>query len=302
MTVQPSPVPAAGARFVCGLIGSGIGESLTPAMHEAEADRRGMPYVYRRTDLTSLGLTPEEGVGLIRPAGLLGFSGLNITHPCKRLAVAHVDELSPEAATIGAINTVVFEGGRVVGHNTDVTGFAHGFARDMPDVTLAHVVQVGAGGAGAAVAHALVSLGAALLVIADLDQERATGLASDVRAATGAEVRGIGLADLPAQLSRADGVVNCTPVGMAQHPGTPFDPAMLRAEHWVVDVVYRPLVTELVAAARARGCRVATGAGMAIGQAVDSFALFTGVRADADAVARDFARLVDTEGQHDAHA
>ncbi|GGK60148.1 shikimate dehydrogenase [Ornithinimicrobium pekingense] len=302
MTIQPSPVPVAGTRFVCGLIGSGIGESLTPAMHEAEADRRGMPYVYRRTDLTALGLSPEEGVGLIRPAGLLGFSGLNITHPCKRLAVEHVDELSAEAATIGAINTVVFDGGRVVGHNTDVTGFAHGFARDMPEVALGQVVQVGAGGAGAAVAHALVSLGAGRLVVADLDPGRAAALATSVAGATGAEVVSAGLGDLPAQLSRADGVVNCTPVGMAQHPGTPFDPDLLDPRHWVVDVVYRPLVTELVRAARARGCRVATGAGMAIGQAVDSFALFTGVRADPDAVAADFARLVDTEGRQDAHA
>lgn len=302
MTAQPSPVLAAGPRFVCGLIGSGIGESLTPAMHEAEADRRGMPYVYRRTDLTSLGLTPEEGVGLIRPAGLLGFSGLNITHPCKRLAVAHVDDLSTEAATIGAINTVVFTDGRVVGHNTDVTGFAHGFTRDMPDAALGHVVQVGAGGAGAAVAHALVSLGAGELVIADLDEARAAALATDVRAATGGHARSCGIDALAATMAAADGVVNCTPVGMAQHPGTPFDPDLLQDRQWVVDVVYRPLETELVRAARARGCRVATGAGMAIGQAVDSFTLFTGVRPDPEAVAQDFARLVDTEGRPDARA
>lgn len=302
MTTQPPPAPAADPRYVCGLIGSGIGESLTPAMHEAEAARRGMPYVYRRIDIAALGLTPEAGVRLIRPAGLLGFSGLNITHPCKRLAVAEVDELSPEAATIGAINTVVFTDGRVIGHNTDVTGFADGFERDMPGAALERVVQVGAGGAGAAVAHALVTLGVRRLTVVDVDESRARALAQSVTASTGAVVKSASPDDLVGELDGADGVVNCTPVGMAQHPGTPFGPELLHADHWVVDVIYRPLVTELVRAARERGCRVATGAGMAIGQAVDSFSLFTGVRPDADAVARDFARLVDTEGRHHADA
>ena len=295
------PGPGGGERWVCGLIGSGIGASLTPAMHEAEADRLGLTYVYRVVDIAALGLTPEQGVGLIRPAAALGFSGLNITHPCKRLAVEHMDELSPEAATIGAINTVVFRDGRTVGHNTDMTGFAHGFARDMLDVATDRVVQVGAGGAGSAVAHALVSLGTRELVVVDLDQQRASALAAEVTAATGAVVRAAPPEQVADELASADGVVNCTPIGMAHHPGTPFDPDLLRPEHWVVDVIYRPTVTELVRAARARGCRVSTGAGMAVGQAVDAFALFTGRTPDPAAFERHFATLVDTEGQTGAH-
>lgn len=292
---QPASVPAAGTRFVCGLVGSGIGPSLTPAMHEAEADRRGMTYVYRRIDIDALGLTAQEGVDLIRPAGLLGFSGLNITHPCKQLALACTDELSPEAATIGAINTVVFRDGLVVGHNTDVTGFAGGFARDLPDADLGRVVQVGAGGAGSAVAHALLSLGVRELVVVDVDADRAGSLAARLVGATGASARAAGPGELPDELFRASGVVNCTPIGMAHHPGSPFDPTLLDERHWVADVVYRPLETELVRAARERGCRVSTGAGMAVGQAADAFALFTGVRPALDDFARHFDRLVGNE-------
>lgn len=295
MTEQ-APTTDVGTRFVCGLIGGGIGRSLSPGMHEAEADRRGMHYAYRTVDIAELGLSAEQGVGLIRPACHLGFSGLNITHPCKRLAVEHVDELSPEAAQIGAINTVVFNDGRAVGHNTDVTGFALGFRRDMPGADLDHVVQIGAGGAGAAVAHALVGLGAAELTIVDVDEERARTLASSVSAATGAVVVGVATERLGDTLRRADGVVNCTPVGMTHHPGLPFDPSLLHEEHWLVDVIYRPLVTELVRAARERGCRTATGAGMAIGQAADSFHLFTGVRADPAYFAQHFDRLIALEG------
>ncbi|GAA5165528.1 shikimate dehydrogenase [Ornithinimicrobium tianjinense] len=300
MTEQ-APTSAARTRFVCGLIGGGIGRSLSPGMHEAEADRRGLHYTYRTVDITELGLSAEQGVGLIRPAGHLGFTGLNITHPCKRLAVAHVDELSPEAARIGAINTVVFTDGRAVGHNTDVTGFALGFRRDMPGADLGHVVQVGAGGAGAAVAHALVGLGVEDLTIVDVDEDRAVALASEVAVATGGAVVGAAPESLPDRLGRADGIVNCTPVGMAHHPGLPFDPDLLRAEHWLVDVIYRPLVTELVRAARERGCRTATGAGMAIGQAAESFHLFTGVRPDPADFAQHFDRLIALEGADRAH-
>lgn len=291
MNPDPALTSAMGPRFVCGLIGQGIGRSLTPDMHEAVADRLGVTYVYRRIDTDELGITPEDAVRLIPAAGALGFSGLNITHPCKQLAVEWVDELSPAAQRIGAINTVVFRNGRAIGHNTDVTGFAWGFDRSMSDVSRERVIMVGAGGAGGAVAHALLSRGVQQLVVIDVDDARARSLATSVAAVTGGDVRALGAADLPWELGQADGVVNCTPIGMAHHPGMPFDAGLLQPRHWLADIIYRPAETDLVRAARAAGCRVATGEGMAIGQAIETFRLVTGLQPDPAMFEAQFARL-----------
>lgn len=291
MSRHPAPTTQMGPRFVCGLIGQGIGKSLTPAMHEAVADRLGLSYVYRRIDIHDLGLTPEEAVRLIPAAGRLGFSALNITHPCKQLAVDLVDELSPAAERIGAINTVVFEEGRAVGHNTDLSGFAWAFDRSMSDVGREQVILLGAGGAGGAVAHALLSRGVGELVIIDVDRTRSSQLADSVAGATGARVRPAGVIDLPGELAGADGIVNCTPIGMAHHPGMPFAPDLLGPQHWLMDIIYRPAETALVEAARGLGCRVATGDGMAIGQAVETFRLVTGLEPDPVMFEEEFARL-----------
>lgn len=289
-------------RFVCALLGSGIGASLTPPMHEAEGDRLGVPLVYRVVDIDVLGLSPDEAVDLVPVAGQLGFTGLNVTHPCKQRVLRVLDELSPEAETIGAVNTVVFDDGRAVGHNTDVTGFARGFRRDLPQADVTRVVQFGAGGAGSAVAHALVRLGADEVVVVDPRADSARELARSVTRTTGTVVRHVSPTEVDRVLPGASGVVNSTPVGMRAHPGTPFDPGLLSPDQWVCDVVYRPLVTELVTAARERGCRTATGAGMAIGQAVDAFALFTGLTPDPSAFERTFLDLVSTERTTDVTA
>lgn len=96
--------------YLVGLIGSGIGPSLSPALHEREADRQGLRYLYRLIDIDVLGVGPEAVGDLVRAARDLGFDGLNITHPCKQLVIDHLDELAPQAAALGAVNTVVFEG------------------------------------------------------------------------------------------------------------------------------------------------------------------------------------------------
>ncbi|HCA84848.1 MAG TPA: shikimate dehydrogenase, partial [Streptomyces sp.] len=146
------------SSYLTGLIGSGIGPSLSPALHEREADRHGLRLLYRTLDIDLLGTGPESVGDLLRAARAVGFDGLNITHPCKQLVIEHLDELAPEAAALGAVNTVVLRGGRAIGHNTDVTGFAQSFARGLPAAPTRRVVQLGAGGAGAAVAHALLNL------------------------------------------------------------------------------------------------------------------------------------------------
>ena len=281
--------------FLTGLIGAGIGPSLSPMLHEREADRHGVRLLYRRLDIDELGRPAEDVGALLRAARDLGFDGLNITHPCKQLVIEHLDELDPAAAELGAVNTVVLRDGTAVGHNTDVTGFARNFARNLPDAPTDHVVQLGAGGAGAAVAHAVLTLGADRLTVADADPTRAAALAGSLERRFGpGRARMAALPQLPQVLSGADGLVHATPVGMAAHPGLPLPAELLRPELWVAEVVYRPLETELLRTARALGCRTVDGGGMAVLQAAEAFRLFTGLAPHTDAMLADFTDLVAT--------
>ncbi|MFD7475507.1 shikimate dehydrogenase [Streptomyces sp. NPDC059837] len=278
--------------YLVGLIGSGIGPSLSPALHEREADRQGLRYLYRLIDIDMLGVGPEAVGDLVRAARDLGFDGLNITHPCKQLVIDHLDELAPQAAALGAVNTVVFEGGRAIGHNTDVTGFAASFARGLPDVSLERVVQLGAGGAGAAVAHAVLTLGAGHVTVVDAMPDRAADLAAGLNLHFGAGRARAATPDaLGELLGRADGVVHATPTGMAAHPGLPFPAELLHPGLWVAEVVYRPLETELLRTARALGCATLDGGGMAVFQAADAFRLFTGREPDAVRMLADISEL-----------
>jgi len=289
-TVTPSTVSSS---CLTGLIGAGIGPSLSPALHEREADRHGLRLLYRTIDIDELAL-PATAVGeLLRSARSLGFDGLNITHPCKQLVIEHLDELAPEAEEIGAVNTVVFRAGRAIGHNTDGTGFAQSFARGLPDVPTGSVLQLGAGGAGAAVAHALLTVGVDRLVLVDADRTRTAALAAALHRIFGpGRVSTAPLSDLAAELNRVDGLVHATPTGMASHPGLPFPAELLHPRLWVAEVVYRPLDTELLRTASALGCRTLDGGGMAVFQAADAFRLFTGCEPHTDRMLEDLADLV----------
>ncbi|MEU3796012.1 shikimate dehydrogenase [Streptomyces fructofermentans] len=278
--------------FLVGLIGSGIGPSLSPALHEREADRQGLRYLYRLIDIDTLGVTPDAVGDLVRAARDLGFDGLNITHPCKQLVIGHLDALAPQAEALGAVNTVVFEDGRAIGHNTDVTGFAASFARGLPDAPLDRVVQLGAGGAGAAVAHAALTLGAGHVTVVDPLPDRASDLAAALNRHFGEGRAVAGSPDrLASLLAGADGVVHATPTGMAAHPGLPFPAGLLHPGLWVAEVVYRPLETELLRTARAVGCPTLDGGGMAVFQAADAFRLFTGREPDSTRMLADIAEL-----------
>ncbi|MFE2279535.1 shikimate dehydrogenase [Streptomyces sp. NPDC059454] len=283
--------------YLVGLIGSGISPSLSPALHEREAGRQGLRCLYRLLDLDTIGVPPEAVGELLRAARLLGFDGLNITHPCKRLVVEHLDALDPRAEALGAVNTVVFEGGRAVGHNTDVTGFAAAFARGLPDAPLERVVQLGAGGAGAAVAHATLTLGAERVTVVDALPERATDLAAALNRSFGpGRAAAASLDRLPELLGAADGhggLVHATPTGMAAHPGLPLPAGLLHPGLWVAEVVYRPLETELLRTARAAGCATLDGGGMAAFQAADAFRLFTGREPDSARMLADLTELTD---------
>ncbi|MFD8812394.1 shikimate dehydrogenase [Streptomyces sp. NPDC059627] len=257
--------------------------------------RQGLRYLYRLIDIDVLGVAPEAVGELVRAARDLGFDGLNITHPCKQLVIEHLDALTPQAEALGAVNTVDYEAeGRAVGHNTDVTGFAASFARGLRDAPLERVVQLGAGGAGAAVAHATLTLGAERVTVVDAVEERAADLAGSLNRYFGAGRAEAGTPDQLAEvLKGADGLVHATPTGMAAHPGLPLPAELLRPELWVAEVVYRPLETELVRTARALGCAVLDGGGMAVFQAVDAFRLFTGREADSVRMLTDIAELAE---------
>jgi len=259
---------------VVGLIGAGIGASFSPALHEREAALLGFDYEYRLLDLDELGRTASDVGALVREAQRAGLRGLNITHPCKQLVVGELDELSPEAAALGAVNTVVLRDGRKVGHNTDASGFGEAFERRLPGARTEHVVLLGAGGAGAAVGHAILELGARRLSVVDVEDDRAAALAEALgpRAA---------VADLGA-LAGADGLIHATPTGMDSHPGSAVPPELLDPRHWVAEVVYMPLRTQLLQDAEERGCRTLDGGAMVALQAAGSLELFTGARPDRD--------------------
>ncbi|MFP7364793.1 quinate/shikimate dehydrogenase (NAD+) [Corynebacterium callunae] len=279
--------------ILLGLIGEGLDLSRTPAMHEAEGLAHGAATVYRRIDTRGKRASGRELKTLLDAALALGFNGLNITHPFKQAIVPLLDEVSEQAQQLGAVNTVVISPeGRTTGHNTDVTGFARGLEEGLPQAKMDTVVQVGAGGVGNAVAYALVTHGVRELLVADLDSTRAEALAAEINKAIGREaVRGVDARGIETSIAQADGVVNATPMGMLAHPGTAFDTACLTPAHWVADVVYMPIETELLATARALGCQTLDGTRMAIYQAVDAFGLFTGLEADASRMRETFLSL-----------
>jgi shikimate dehydrogenase len=282
-----------GESYLVGLIGDGVTPSLTPPMHEAEADAQGLRYLYRPIDLAAIG-RPGTDVGeLLRAGRELGFNAFNITHPCKQEVLGHLDSVSADAERLGAVNTVLIRDGRFHGENTDFSGFAGALRSGLADVSLDRVVQLGAGGAGAAVAYALLASSVRHLSLIDLDpartRERRDALAALFPDRT---VQAHSPDAIAAELAAADGFVHATPVGMHQHPGMPVDPARLERRHWVAEVVYRPVDTELVRTARGIGCRVLDGGHMAVGQAVDAFRLVTGLEPDAGRMRAHFLDLL----------
>ena len=266
-----------------GLIGMDIQSSRSPWMHMHEAEAQGIKLRYELFDLARDGHSAADLAATLDSAHRAGFAGVNVTHPFKQRVMALLDRVSEEARAIGAVNTVVFGADGRVGYNTDSSGFAEGFERQLSDADTGRVVQIGAGGAGAATAMAMVNLGCRELVIVDPQGDRADDLVSRLPGGI-ARVA----ADLATEIAAANGLINATPIGMEGYPGTPIDIALLRPDLWVADVVYFPLETDLLRAARVIGCRTAHGGDMAVFQAARAFDLFTGHRADRERMAANF--------------
>ncbi|MGB3406936.1 MAG: shikimate dehydrogenase [Jannaschia sp.] len=265
-------------QVLVGLLGQGIAGSRTPRMHMTEGHAQGLRYDYRLIDLADCDPRPalDEILSQVEAAG---FRGLNVTFPYKQAVIPHLDTLSEDAQAVGAVNTIVFRDGKRFGHNTDYWGFAENFRLGLPDVRRNATLLLGAGGAGGAVAAALLGARVGSLLIRDPDIAAAQRLARALCDRFGRD-RAKVATDLASAAAIADGIVNTSPVGMEKLPGLPIPADLIEPRHWVADIVYFPLETELLATARALGCRVLPGTGMAIHQAVRAFELFTGLKAD----------------------
>jgi shikimate dehydrogenase len=281
-----------GRRVLLGLIGANIQRSLSPALHEHACSAAGMHGYYHLMDLDRLpGRRLEDLFDAVRNAG---FQGVNITFPCKEAILPLLHQVSDEADEIGAVNTVTIGAdGRTVGYNTDRVGFRRSFEETLGRAAIAGktAALIGAGGAGRAVAYALMDLGARCVLVHDREASRAELLVAQLTAHFGHGRSGLTDAS-PAALAEADGLINATPLGMQGFPGSPIAPDALRVAHWVADIIYSPLETQLIKAARLAGAEVLTGGGMCVHQAVEAFRLFTGISASAPHMHEMFARAL----------
>ena len=259
-------------KFLTGLIGAPIAQSAAPAMHEQAAEALGVRCHYQLIEVA--GADPAELRALLDGVRRLGFAGVNVTFPYKEAVVPLLDEMSPGASAIGAVNTVVVRDGRLIGHNTDTTGFERAIGDLVAGSNHGPVALIGAGGVGKAIAFALANLGVVEISIFDADRVKAERLAMQLRGRMEARVAD----DVANALQGAAGVVNGTPVGMLPDRGMAVPEALLHRDLWVADAVYTPLWTPLLTAARARGAKVMTGRELAIYQAADAFELFTGLK------------------------
>jgi len=252
-------------------------------MHEAEAAAHGFSCCYELLDKDA----GVEGAltDILDQCEADGFAGLNVTFPYKQAVIPYLHHLSDAARRVGAVNTIVFRDKKRFGHNTDYWGFSQSLKRGLPSASMEAVLLIGAGGAGAAVAHALKDLGVGCLMIADSREDAARELAQTVGPIAEAAT------DLASAAEKAHGIINATPVGMIASPDMPIDQELINKRHWVADIVYFPLETALLKWARERGCQTLSGEGMAVFQAVRAFELFTGRPANSDRMRDTFRRL-----------
>jgi shikimate dehydrogenase len=279
-------------KVLVGLIGANIMKSLSPALHADAFAAAGIDGYYHLMDVDHL--AGRQLPHLLDAIKVVGFSGTNVTFPFKEDVLALLDDVDSEAAQIGAVNTVtIAEDGHTKGYNTDRRGFRRSFEEGLgrASAEAATVVLVGAGGAGRAVAFALMDLGVAMVILSDRDAARARALMTDLAMLYGPSRCRLA-AGLERDIATADGIVNATPVGMHGFPGNPVPVSALHQGLWAADVIYTPIETAFIKAAAAKGARVLTGGGMCVHQAAESFRLFVGLDPDIKRMHRTFARAL----------
>jgi shikimate dehydrogenase len=282
---------AQGQTVLLGLIGSPIKASAAPFMHEAAAEAIGLRAHFQLIDIAR---ADREKLRLVlEGVRLLGFSGINVTYPYKEAVVPLLDSLSSGAAAIGAVNTIIVSDGRLVGYNTDATGFVRAFREVLGSPGEAPVALIGAGGVGCAIAFAMAELGVRELRIVDTAAARAATLADRLRGHVAVKI----MSSAAEAVQNAGGIINATPVGMLPDRGSPVPPELIRDTMWVADAVYTPLWTPLLQAAKARGAQVMTGRELSICQAMDAFRLFTGREALPQSIAAAFDGVIARRDQ-----
>jgi len=251
-------------------------------MHEQAAEALGVRCHYQLIEVA--GADTATLRALLDGIRRLGFAGVNVTFPYKEAVISLLDDLSPRARDIGAVNTVVVRDGRLIGHNTDTTGFERAIAEMDVVACRGTVALIGAGGVGKAIAFALANLGVAGLAIFDADRAKADALALQLNGRLHVRIAD----DVTEAVQAAAGVVNATPVGMLPDRGMAVPEALLHRGLWVADAVYTPLWTPLLVAAKAKGASVMTGRDLAIHQAADAFELFTGLKPSVAVIGKAF--------------
>lgn len=273
------PLTITGKTKLLGVLGYQVEHSLSPAMHNAALAHLGLDMVY-----LPLPAKPEDLGRAVEGMQALGFAGANVTVPHKEAVLAWVDELSPEARLIGAVNTLVFGDGKVRGHNTDAAGFLLSLREEAGfDPAGKTCLVLGAGGAARAVVVALGQAGAGTVYIANRTREKAAGLARLLAQDLGVPALALSLEEneLAPVLARSDLVVQASPVGMHPHTDVPpiINPALLVPGTLVYDLIYNPPETAFLRLARERGCRTLNGLGMLVYQGARSLELWTGIPA-----------------------
>jgi shikimate dehydrogenase len=270
--------PSASPAFV-GLIGHPVGHSVSPVFQQAAFDALGLAFRYEAWDTTADGLT-------VRLASLRAepFAGANVTVPYKEAVTRLLDRISDEAAAVGAVNTIVRDGDRLLGYNTDIAGFLDALRFEGGlDVHGVRACVLGAGGAARAAVYALLSGGVARVSVHNRTRERADALVSSLDPGDGRLVAAGG--DAGAAVAGCDLIVNCTSMGMAGSAlagASPLPAAQIPPGAFVYDIVANPAITPLLAAARSRGCRTLGGLPMLVRQGAAAFTLWTGRPAPLD--------------------
>jgi shikimate dehydrogenase len=268
---------------LCAVVGNPIGHSLSPAIHNAAFAALDLDFVYlafRVEDVQS---------ALAGMRALSNFRGMSVTIPHKIEAMKYVDEIAEVDRSIGSINTIINDNGKLRGLGTDGPGALKALTDAGVALDGKHILMLGAGGAARAIAFTLVRAGLAQLTLLDVNEPLLRGLTGDLQAGTAARIAGEALTDasLARAMAEADVIINCTPVGM--HPkvdASLVPPALFRPGQAVFDIVYTPLETRLLADARAQGLKVISGVEMFVNQAVLQFREFTGMDAPIEVMRR----------------
>ncbi len=253
--------------ILLGLIGDNIGRSRSPLLHRLAGKLCGLDVVYKPLIPADMRLDFDAVFEGCRAGG---YRGINITYPYKEKVVAKLRVDDPRVAAIGACNTVLFGEGKPLGFNTDYSGFIAAYRGAFPGSSPGIVAMAGAGGVGRAIGFALGELGADVLKLFDRDRAKAEALAEALGCAV-PNMRVVIAKSVDEAASGTDGLINCTPLGMAGYPGTAIPKSVMRGRRWAFDAVYTPVETEFLRDARASGLETLSGYELFFHQGVDAF-------------------------------